>query len=152
MINIIMTDKRRHEPTSFSYQKKVLLLAFLDVLCIASSYFLGLWARFDFHFNSIGSTFIEHGIWFVLAVVFISLIIYIVLRLYHSVWRYASMPELYQIVSAYMVIGVFVVLSYAIPAIQMPRGALLMGYLLSFLSFPYVMSAGRNQYLTPAGN
>lgn len=129
-----MTDNRRHEPTSFSYQTKVLLLAFLDALCIASSYFLGLWARFDFHFNSIGSRFIEHGIWFVLAVVFISLIIYDVFRLYHSVWRYASMPELYQIVSAYMVIGVFVVLSYAIPAIQMPRGALLMGYLLSFLS------------------
>ena len=128
-----MTDIKRENTVLFSYRTKILLLVFLDVLSIVGSYFFGLWARFDFRFSAIGGRYIENGIYFTLTVTIVSIIAYYVFRLYHSVWRFASMPELYRIVCAYIAIGVFILVSINIPVLRMPRGALLLGYLLSLI-------------------
>ena len=116
-----------------SYRMKILLLVFLDVLTVIASYAFGLWARFDFKFSAIESKYLHALSLFLIVIAVVTIVVYYVLRLYHSVWRYASMPELYRILEAYFVIGIFDLISIYINPIRLPRGALLMGYLLSLM-------------------
>ena len=128
-----MSEQKDERISLISYRTKILLLVFLDILSIVGSYFFGLWARFDFHFSAIGYTYLENWIYFTVAIVVVTIALYYVFRLYHSVWRFASMPELYQILSAYLVIAVFVLISINIPLMRLPRGALLLGYLINLI-------------------
>ena len=115
------------------YGFKIITLLFLDVMSVIMSYLLGLLIRFDFKFSAIGNGFLESGARFVTAMMFITTIAYLYFRLYHSVWRYASLPELQRIVFAYIFIGVMAGLLMLNPYFRIPRGALLIGYILNFL-------------------
>lgn len=117
----------------FSYRIKILLLIFLDILSVVGSYFFGLWARFDFRFTAIEKKYLGAIVLFLLVIVIVTMIAYYFFRLYHSVWRFASMPELYRIIGAFFVIGIAVLITIAIPPLRLPRGALLIGYLLSLI-------------------
>ena len=128
-----MSEQKNERNSLMSYRTKILLLVFLDVLSIVGAYFFGLWARFDFHFSAIGHTYLGNWIYFTVVIVIVTIALYYVFRLYHSVWRFASMPELYRILCAYLVIAVFILLSVNIPLMRLPRGALLLGYLISLI-------------------
>ena len=121
------------EKTKVSYRTKILLLIFLDILSIICSYLFGLWARFDFKYSAIGSEYLANGSRFVMVCAAASMCVYYFFRLYHSVWRFASMPELYRIIEAYIVLGIFDAVAVQIPPLSIPRGAVLMGYLLSLI-------------------
>ena len=119
--------------THIAYKTKVILLVFLDVLSIVVSYFIGLWARYDFRLNIIPEDYKTACCYFVTGILVISIITYFIFRLYHSVWRYASISEAYRVVYAYMVIALGAILLNCIPAFTIPRAAILIGYILSFL-------------------
>ena len=128
-----MSEQQNEKTPLISYRTKILLLVFLDVLSVVGAYFFGLWARFDFHFSAIGDTYLEAWVYFTATIVVVTIAVYYFFRLYHSVWRFASMPELYQIVFAYIVIAIYVLISINIPMLRLPRGALLLGYLISLI-------------------
>lgn len=123
----------RNSRTGTSYRTKMMVLVFLDLLSIVISYLLGLLVRFDFIWSAIGSQYIASACYFVTAIMFVTFACYIHFRLYHSVWRYASMPELTRIVSAYIIIGLSALILNMIPIMKIPRGVLLIGFLLQFL-------------------
>ena len=124
-----MSEKKER----ISYRSKILLLIFLDVLSVVVAYSFGLWARFDFKFTSIAARHYESLLRFDLCVIAVTIASYYAFRLYHSVWRFAGMQDLYRILSAYVVIGAFDLIATLIPPIRIPRGALLLGYLLSLV-------------------
>lgn len=116
-----------------SYRSKILLLVFLDVLSVIVAYSFGLWARFDFKFTSIAARHYESLVRFEICVTAVTIASYYAFRLYHSVWRFAGMQDLYRILSAYAVIGVFDLLATFIKPIRIPRGGLLLGYVLNLV-------------------
>ena len=126
-------SKRQRDKTLRAYRTKMLILVFLDVLSIIFSYFIGLWARYDFRLNIIPDAYKMSCCYFVTAIMLITVITYYYFRLYHSVWRYASINEAYRVVYAYMVIGIAALLLNLVPALQIPRSAMLLGYILSFM-------------------
>ena len=118
-----------------SYHMRIMVLLFLDVLTITVSYFIGLWARFDFTWSYMATSgFTVNACYLVTAMLFISISLYLYNRLYHSVWRYASFPELVKIINTYLVIGAVEIILYCFPLFRIPRGALLIGYILQFMS------------------
>ena len=119
--------------TNTRYRFKIITLLFLDVVSVILSYLIGLLARFDFSFAAVGARYLNAWAYFVTAMMFITIAAYLYFRLYHSVWRYASMPELERIVFAYIFIGIMAMLLMFNPVFRIPRGALLIGYLLNFL-------------------
>ena len=119
--------------TKTRYKFKIITLLFLDVLSVMFSYLIGLLARFDFSFSAIGTKYLNAWACFVTAMMFVTIAAYLYFRLYHSVWRYASMPELERIVFAYIFIGILAMALLFNPVFRIPRGALLIGYLLNFL-------------------
>ena len=125
--------ERQRDKTLWAYKTKVFILLFLDVLSIIFSYFIGLWARYDFRLNIIPDAYKTSCCYLVTAIMVFTVITYYAFRLYHSVWRYASISEAYRVVYAYIVIGIFALLLNLIPALQIPRSALLLGYILSFM-------------------
>ena len=118
--------------TKTRYKFKIITLLFLDVLSVMFSYLIGLLARFDFSFSAIGTKYLNAWACFVTAMMFVTIAAYLYFRLYHSVWRYASMPELERIVFAYILIGILAMALLFNPVFRIPRGTLLIGYLLNW--------------------
>ena len=127
-----MPDKQKQ--MQINYYTRILVLLFLDVLSIVSAYFIGLWARFDFTWSIMhASGYITNACYMITALLFVSISLYLINRLYHSVWRYASFPELAKIIKTYFLIGIIVLALNMFPMFRIPRGALLIGFILQFV-------------------
>lgn len=127
---------------STRYKMKLRIMFFFDVISVVISYFFALWARFDFRVAAIGNAYLNACGYFVIAISVVTVFVYWAFRLYHSVWRFAGMQELYRIVMSYFVIAVAVIFLNYIPFMRLPRGAVLLGYIISlmlcvFLRFGY---------------
>ena len=114
---------------TISYQMKIRLLIFFDILSVLVSYSFGLWARFDFQYSLIGQRYVINCFYYILCMEAVVAVCYWYFRLYHCVWRFASLPELYRIVSAYIVIAIAAIVLNLFPGLQIPRGAMLLGYI-----------------------
>ena len=111
---------------------KLVIMVFLDVISVIVSYSFGLLARFDFQFSAIETPYLKTIFPLIAAALVLTLLSYAIFHLYHMVWRYASLPELYKIVEAYILIGVIILPLNQIPAINIPRGSLLIGFIVNF--------------------
>lgn len=127
-----MSEKRNH--LSVSYEMRMMIMLFLDVLTIINSYFVGLWARFDFTWSIMSASgYMNKSCYFVLVILLVTISLYLYNRLYHSVWRYASFPELAKIIKTYILVGIVAVIVNWFPMFTIPRGSLLIGYILQFI-------------------
>ena len=111
---------------------RVILIMVLDVLSIAVSYLLALWARFDFRFTDIPREFFDvylHTIWWWIPV---CLAVFWLCNLYNSIWQFVSVDALMRIVLAYVVLGVLSLLAIKPLHLVMPRSYYVWGLLLSF--------------------
>ncbi len=111
---------------------RALLIALLDVVTIAGSFFFALWLRFDFSFGAIPKDFFNGflstiGIWCA-----VSLVVFTVFKLYNSVWLFVSSNELFRIVSAYMILMLAGVPFIIFSGVTMPKSYYVMGIILSF--------------------
>ena len=112
---------------------KVVLIALLDVLATAVSFFLGLWFRADFAFENIQSA---HMTGFLSAIgpwCAITVAVFACFRLYSSIWAFVSTSEVFRIVGAYIVLAVLGVLLFHFDGVLMPRSSMVMGFLMSFV-------------------
>ena len=112
--------------------RRMILLVVLDILCIFGSFFLGLWLRFDFHFDSVPENYLTGFLEFTSIWCPVALIVFGIFRLYHSIWHFASVDELLRIMGAYLVlcVGSFVYVLFS--GHVMPYSFYILGHAFSF--------------------
>lgn len=119
------------------YKRRVTVVVFADIVCIAVAYFLALWARFDFLFDNVPREYALNTLITLPFVMATTLAVYIACHLYQSIWRYASITEAYHIAIAYVIIaGLLLVEQRVFMAlgVSLPLGVGFIGYGLSLVS------------------
>lgn len=115
-----------------SWVQRSMILGFLDVLVILSSYLAALLMRFDLIFSKIPQQYIEGYIWSMPFWIAATIVVFYGCRLYHSVWRLASVAEFRMITTAYLILAVVYCAGGVFMQLRMPRSYYLMGYIISF--------------------
>ncbi len=110
------------------------ILAMLDALSIACSFFFALWLRHDFRFNDIPEAYIETyiksiGIWIV-----ISFIVFSFMKLYNNILTFAGQDDLFRIMISYGILAVIGAVSVVVFDPNMPKSYYILGWILSFVS------------------
>lgn len=113
--------------------RRALIIMFLDAVCVAGSFFLALWVRFEFRFSMIPAMYLNGymssiGYW-----VAASILVFYLFSLYHSIWRFVSVNELIRIILAYVVLGAVGICAILLFHLNMPRSYYAIGYVLSFM-------------------
>ena len=104
-----------------------IVLAVLDALGIAVSFFMALWMRFDFKFQSIPENYLQGYTSQILFWVLICIVVFIFLQLYQSVWIYVSITEVIRILIAYAILCVIGVAYVKLLHLHMPRTYYVLG-------------------------
>ena len=113
------------------FGKAVMIMAF-DIIATATSFFLGLWFRYDFSIQDIR---VEHMEGFLSAIPYwcaITVAVFLVFRLYSSIWAFVSTSEVFRIIGAYTVLAVIGVWVFHFDGMLMPRMSMIVGFMLSF--------------------
>ncbi|MBQ9348362.1 MAG: polysaccharide biosynthesis protein [Oscillibacter sp.] len=105
-----------------------------DIAAIHGSYFLGLWARYDFMFSSIPQEYLSAYTAFITPYALLCVAVFWLFRLYRSLWRYASYAELIRISAASL--GLSFIHGMMLPLLfgRMPLSYYLFGAVFQFLS------------------
>lgn len=123
--------------------KKTFILIIMDVLSITGSFFMALWIRNDFSFDSIPKDQIETFsetifIWSAAAV-----IVFALFKLYNRIWTFASVSELFRIFLSYVVLAAFVLCFIYLTNMKMWISYYVFGAILSFTSTVIIRFAYR---------
>ena len=118
---------------NFSVLLKVLMIMLLDVLATAASFFLGLWFRADFAFENIRDVHLAGYLSAIGPWCAITIVVFLVFRLYNSIRAVVSTSEVFRITGAYTVLAVIGVLVFRFDGTIMPRGSMVVGFLLSYV-------------------
>ena len=132
----------------------VLMLVFLDILSVMSSYYLALFFRFDCDPFSIEKQFLKNYYLFIPYYAILTIAVYGFLHLYRSIWRFASYRELMRcIIASFITVLAHVVLMSMILG-TMPKSYYLFGGIMQagflfgtrfFRRFQYLMSNRMHQ-------
>ena len=136
------------------WKRRVVLIAFLDVVSIACSYFFALLVRFDFRFSEIEPAFIQGYLRALPVWCVVTLAMFFACRLYHSIWSQVSIREVEMIFRAYVFLVPCYVLAALLLKLNMPRSYYPIGFLLNFgattlLRFSYRMARTLARNLRP---
>ena len=123
--------KQKSPGLSPTARRKVLLIAFLDVLAVCCAYFLALWLRFDFQFNAILEPFLDTYLRMILPWSAVCLAVFYLFRLYSSIWVYVGQDEFIRILEAYTVLAVLSAVCSLLPGLHMPRSYYVLGLIFS---------------------
>lgn len=113
---------------------RILLIVLLDIVCVAFSFFLALWFRFDLSISRIPANYLTCWQTTIPIWCAISIVVFAIFQLYNSVWSFVSENELFRMILAHIclfIIGFFCIFIFDI---RMPRSYYFIGFLLSFLS------------------
>ena len=106
----------------------------LDLLCIAGSFFLALWMRFEFRLGAIPQMYLNEYLKIIGPWIVICLVVFQLFRLYNSIWSFVSIDELFRIILAYGVLLAAGLAYVLILKIDMPRSFYFAGFIMSFMS------------------
>ena len=114
--------------------QRVLVVGFLDVICIGVAFFLALWMRYEFSYDAIPKEFLYFyaksvPIWIVFCI-----LVFTRFRLYNSIWIFVGFDELFRVILAYLVLGVVGGICVLIFHVDMPIVYYVVGFLLSFFA------------------
>ena len=115
--------------------EKNILLVFLDVLIILSSYLLSLLMRFDFLFSKIPQEYYYGYIYSMPFWVIATIVVFYGMKLYHRIWRLASISDFASIVAAHILLAVIYTAGAWFMELRMPRVYYFMGFILAFCLF-----------------
>lgn len=124
--------KPRKRDIAAQWWARAMILALLDVILIAGSYFMALLLRFDFSYSHIPAEYIQGYVWSLPYWIIITVVIYYAFRLYHSVWSFAGVSELIRMTMAYLVLIPLYVIGALIMNLHMPRSYYFIGCVLSY--------------------
>ena len=112
--------------------QRIFVVMVLDVVCIAASFFLALWLRYEFHFDAIPEEYLTFYMKSMIPWIALSLAVFKIFGLYRSIWLFVSIDELFRIMLAYGVLIVVGLIAVLIAPNHMPRSYYVMGIILSF--------------------
>ena len=127
-----MNSNKRNKLTK-STLTKVTLIILLDVLATISSFFLGLWFRYDFLFGNIAPNHLQGYISAIGPWCAITVFVFMIFRLYSSIWVFVSTSEVFRIAGAYTVLAVVGAAVFHFDGVVMPRSSMLVGFVFSFV-------------------
>ena len=113
-------------------RQRILVVAMLDILCIAVSFFMGLWIRYEFSLMAIPAEYKVIYYKMVLPWIALSLTVYTIFGLYRSIWSFVSIDELYRILLAYICLSVACSVVSVLLPVKMPISFYVLGMLFSF--------------------
>ena len=114
--------------------RRTLVIFVLDMLCIAGSFFLALWMRFEFRLGAIPQMYLNEYLKIIGPWIVICLVVFQLFRLYNSIWSFVSIDELFRIILAYGVLLAAGLAYVLILKIDMPRSFYFAGFIMSFMS------------------
>ena len=112
---------------------KAVLIMVADVVATATSFFLGLWFRYDFSFHEMRITHWEGFLSAIGPWCLITVFVFLIFRLYSSIWAFVGTSEVFRIIGAYAALAVIGGLVFPFDGNLMPRTSMIMGYLFSFV-------------------
>ena len=123
------------KPSNFNMNVflKAVFIMLLDVAATASSYFLGLWFRYDFSFQDMRAVHWEGFLSAIGPWCLITVLVFLVFRLYSSIWAFVSTSEVFRIIGAYTALAVIGVMLFPFDGNLMPRMSMVVGYMISFM-------------------
>ncbi len=124
---------KKRERYTWRWLFRTLAIMFMDMVSIAISYSLALWARFDFQFQDIDPFFVKHLPVFILVTGIATIIVLYVMRMYHSVWSFAGVSEVVRVTVAFIITIPVILIEPLLLPVQLPRSVYLMGFILSYL-------------------
>lgn len=111
---------------------RALMLAFVDICCVASAFFFALMIRFEFVYSRIPMEYLDNYLYVMPVYIVITLMIFYICRLYHSIWRFASISEFLRIIISFIVlIPVSCLFQWKLEA-KMPYAFWIIGWMVSF--------------------
>ncbi len=125
--------RKLFETASLAMIRRMMLLAVMDVLGTAASFFGGLWLLYNFNFLSIPYEFLTGCLQFSVAWTAVCLLVYAICGLYQSIWRFASVDELIRIVLAYGILIGIGIGYLLIGKPDMPTSFFILGCVLNFV-------------------
>lgn len=114
--------------------RRTMVIFVLDLLCIAGSFFLALWMRFEFRLGAIPQMYLNEYLKIIGPWIVICLVVFQLFRLYNSIWSFVSIDELFRIILAYGVLLAAGLAYVLILKIDMPRSFYFSGFIMSFMS------------------
>ena len=123
-------EKRKHFIEH--WEVVTLLLMIYDFLAVIISYFAALWIRFDCHFHSIPSNYLQAYYRTILEYAACCVLIFWILKLYRSIWRFASYSELLRTILATVITGAGYLLVMMFQVERMPVSYFLFGIVIQF--------------------
>lgn len=112
--------------------RRTMVIFVLDMLCIAGSFFLALWMRFEFRLGAIPQMYLNEYLKIIGPWIVICLVVFQLFRLYNSIWSFVSIDELFRIILAYGVLLAAGLAYVLILKIDMPRSFYFAGFIMSF--------------------
>ncbi len=112
--------------------RKIIVIVLLDMISIATAFFLALWIRHDFSVSEIDHKYIITFsetilIWCIMAVA-----VFAVFKLYNRIWSYVSVEEFFRILLSYAVLIIIGFVHVKASDLDMPKSYYVFGTLLSF--------------------
>ncbi|MBQ0037980.1 MAG: polysaccharide biosynthesis protein [Clostridiales bacterium] len=112
---------------------RTFIIMVMDILAVAASFFVALWARFEFRLSAIPAHYLATFLTIIKWWIPICIVVFWLFHLYNSLWSYVSIDSLFWIILAYSMLLILGVACVKLFGIHMPRSFYFVGYFLSFL-------------------
>ena len=129
-----MKIKKVENGADRSWKRRAVLIAMLDLLCVAGSFFFALLLRFDFQFSMINRIYVEEYCRVILPWGLITVAVFVLFGLYNSIWIFVSADEVLRIIGAHIVLGIIGLISALAFNVHLPRSVYVLGIIFSFMS------------------
>ena len=102
--------------------RKIIIMSVLDVIAIASSFYMAILARYEFDFDAVPLEAIEAYSVSVFVWVPLCILMFALFKLYNRIWSYASVDELCRILLAYVVLALIGSALFTVFGLREPLG------------------------------
>ena len=130
----VFSMARKEKKIDMQWLRRAIIIGVLDGFCVALSYFLALWLRFDFRFSAIPLNYMEGYAYLLLPWIAVTVVVFALFRLYNSIWSFVSVDELFRLILAHGVLLVGLLAVAVLSPYPMPRSFYFAGFAMSFAS------------------
>ena len=117
----VFSMARKEKKIDMQWLRRAISIGVLDGFCVALSYFLALWLRFDFRFSAIPLHYLEGYAYLLLPWIAVTVVVFALFRLYNSIWSFVSVDELFRLILAHGVLLVGLLAVAVLSPFPMPR-------------------------------
>ncbi|MCR4689572.1 MAG: polysaccharide biosynthesis protein [Saccharofermentans sp.] len=136
---MVVDDNKTKNAKGSQWILRALVVAVLDVILIAASFFAALLIRFDLKYSEIDPQFIQTYLRIIPFCIAGAVLLFILFKLYNSIWRFASISELERMTKAWAIFtvlaAIIVIVDEHINGIRrLPISVWIMGVVFGYMS------------------